>query len=52
MAQTFPLSSYEKAMLRRRNLNPDDYVVLKRLNYTIKLRNIRTGMIKYLDKRS
>ena len=52
MAQTFPLSSSEREMLRRRNLNPDDYVVLRRLNYVIVLRHTGTGMIKYLDKRS
>ena len=52
MTQGYPLTNYERGMLKQRKLNPDDYVVLKRLNYTIVLRNLRTGMIKYLDKRS
>ena len=39
-------------MLKRRNLNPADYDVLKRLNYVVVLRNRNTGLVKYLDKRS
>lgn len=52
MSQLLPLNSYEKQMLRRMNLNPDDYLVKKRLNYVVILKHRHTGMIKYLDKRS
>lgn len=52
MSQVLPLNSYEKQMLRRMNLNPDDYLVKKRLNYVVILKHRHTGMIKYLDKRS
>ena len=52
MNQMQPPNAYEREMLRNRNLNPDDYLVKKRLNYVVVLKNKRTGMIKYLDKRS
>lgn len=42
----------ERVMLKRRGLNPADYTVEKRLNYTLILRNSYTGMLKVIDKRS
>ena len=42
----------ERALLKRRNLNPADYTVYKRLNYVLILRNRYTGLLKFIDKRS
>lgn len=51
MKEEFP-NSNERVMLKRRGLNPADYTVEKRLNYTLILRNRYTGMLKFIDKRS
>ena len=42
----------ERAILKRRGLNPADYTVEKRLNYALILRNRYTEMLKIVDKRS
>lgn len=39
-------------LIRRRGLDPKDYVVVKALNYTMFLKNRHTGVIKIIDKRS
>lgn len=51
MASTAP-NSNERAILKKRGLNPADYTVEKRLNYVLILRNRYTGMLKFIDKRS
>lgn len=50
--QSKTLTSNEKTVLKRRNLNPADYTVENRLNYVLVLRNRYTGLLKYVDKRS
>lgn len=45
------LNANERVMLKRRGLNPADYTVEKRLNYTMILRNRYTGILKIIDKR-
>lgn len=42
----------QKAIIRSRGLNPDNYTVLKELNYSIFLIDRRTKTIKIIDKRS
>ena len=44
--QSKTLTSNEKTVLKRRNLNPADYTVEKRLNYCLILRNRNTGSTK------
>lgn len=44
------LNSNERDMVKRRGLNPADYVVEKRLNYVLILRNRYTGLLKFIDK--
>lgn len=51
MKEEFP-NYNERAILKRRGLNPADYIVEKRLNYTLILRNRYTRMLKIVDKRS
>ena len=51
MASTAP-NADERAMLKRRGLNPADFTVEKRLNYVLVLRNRYTGLLKFIDKRS
>ena len=48
--QSKALTSNEKTVLKRRNLNPADYTVEKRLNYCLILRNRNTGLLKFIDK--
>lgn len=45
-----PLTSNQKAMLRRRGLDPADYVVLKKLNFILFLLNKKTNTIKVIDR--
>lgn len=52
MNQMQPPNKNEREMLKRKNLNPDDYLVKQRLNYVVVLKHKRTGVIKYLEKRS
>lgn len=44
------MTSNHKNMLRRRGLNPEDYVVAKETYSTLYLRNIHTGKIKPIVK--
>ena len=39
-------------LIRRRGLDPKDYVVVKVLNYSLFIKNRHTGIIKIIDKRS
>ena len=48
--QSKTLTSNEKTVLKRRNLNPADYTVEKRLNYCLILRHKHTGLLKFIDK--
>ena len=52
VAQTALPNTNERVMIKRRGLNPSDYFVVKRLNYTIILKHRVTGMLKFMDKRS
>ena len=52
MSQMRPPRLHERELLKRRGLNPDDYLVKNHLNYVIILKHIRTGFTKYVDKRS
>lgn len=42
----------QKKIIRLRGLDPDNYTVLKELNYSIFLIDRRTKTIKIIDKRS
>lgn len=42
----------QKAIIRSRGLDPDNYTVLKELNYSIFLIDRRTKTVKIIDKRS
>ena len=42
----------QKALLRRQGLNPDNYTVLKELNYALFLIDRRDKSIKIINKRS
>lgn len=42
----------QKAIIRSRGLDPDNYTVLKELNYRIFLIDRRTKTVKIIDKRS
>lgn len=42
----------QKKIIRSRGLDPDNYTVLKELNYSIFLIDRRTKTIKIIDKRS
>lgn len=42
----------QKIMLQRRGLNPDDWLVVKSLNYTLIIKHRVTGRIKLLDRQS
>lgn len=38
-------------LLRRRGLDPKDYVVIRALNSSVWFKNIHAGVIKIVDKR-
>lgn len=42
----------QRVLLRSRGMNPDDYLVIKELNYSLFLIDRRTKTIKIIDKRS
>ena len=42
----------QKALIKKRGLNPDNYTVLRELNYSLFLIDRRDKTIKMLDKRS
>lgn len=42
----------QRVVLRRRGMNPDDYVVVKELYGSVWFKNIHTGMIKIVNKRN
>ena len=44
------LSKRQKDMLRRRNVNPNDYEFVKETYCALYVRNIHTGSIKVLNK--
>jgi hypothetical protein len=44
------LTSNQKAMLKRRGMNPDHYVVVKDLFSALWVKNIYTGAVKILNK--
>ena len=52
MSQANSPTHGEREMLRIRGLRPEDYIVVKRLNYVIILKHRVTGAVKFLDKRS
>ena len=43
-------TSNQKAMLRRRGLDPKDYVFVKETFGALYVRNIHTGLLKILNK--
>lgn len=47
-----PLKSKHKALLKRNGLNPENYLLLKELNYTLFLVDVRNNTVKILNKRS
>ena len=42
----------QREFLRKRGLNPDDYVVVKALYGSLWVKNIHTGTVKILDKKN
>lgn len=42
----------QKELIKSRGLNPEHYKVLRELNYSLFLIDVRTKTIKILDKRS
>lgn len=42
----------QKVLIKKRGLDPDNYTVLKELNYSLFLIDRRNKTIKVLDKRS
>ncbi len=44
------LTSNQKAMLKRRGMNPDHYVVVKDLYSALWVKNVYTGVVKILNK--
>lgn len=42
----------QREVLRKRGLNPDDYVVVKALYGSLWVKNIHSGTVKILDKRN
>lgn len=42
----------QRVLLKRRGLDPKDYVVVKALYGSVWFRNIRTGTIKIIDKKN
>lgn len=51
MQPTAP-NANQRVMIARRGLDPDDYLVVKVLNYVVILKHRHTGAIKFIDKRS
>lgn len=47
-----PLDIRQKELLRRRGLNPKDYVLVKALYGAIWVRNIHTGTVKIINKQN
>ena len=50
--ETVKLTSNHKVMLRRRGLDPKDYVFVKETYGALCVRNIHTGVVKILNKRN
>jgi hypothetical protein len=44
------LTSNQKTMLKRRGMNPEDFVVVKDLYSSLWIKNIHTGQVKILNK--
>ena len=47
-----PMTCDQKLMLRRRGLDPKDYVLIKSTYGALYVRNIHTGVVKILNKRN
>ena len=43
---------YQGLLLKRRGLDPKDYVVVKALYGSVWFRNVHTGTIKIIDKKN
>ena len=46
------LTYNQKTMLRKRGLNPDDYVVVKDTYVSLTVRNVHTGQLKIIVKQN
>lgn len=44
------LTPRQRELLRRRGMNPDNYVLIRALYSTLYLKDIRTGKIKIITK--
>jgi hypothetical protein len=44
------LTSNQKTMLKRRGMNPEDFVLVKDLYSSLWIKNIHTGQVKILNK--
>lgn len=47
-----PLKTKHKTLLKRNGLIPENYLLLKELNYTLFLIDVRNNTIKIVNKRS
>ena len=47
-----PLTSRQRELLKRRGLDPSEYVLVRALYGSIWVKNIRTGIVKIIDKRN
>lgn len=45
-----PLTSRHKELLKRRGLDPNEYVLVRALYGSIWVKNTRTGTVKIIDK--
>lgn len=45
-----PLTSRQKELLKRRGLDPNDYVLVRALYGSVWVKNIHTGTVKIIDK--
>lgn len=50
MPQLTAPNAHQRAIIKRRGLNPADYLVVKDLNYTLIIKHRVTGRIKLLDR--
>ena len=42
----------QRTMIRKRGMNPNDYVVVKNTYTSLYIKNIHTGVIKILERQS
>ena len=45
-----PPNKRQRNMLRRRGYDPQFYLIVRELNYSIFIKDVRTGIVKLLDK--